>query len=65
MREPNLKDISLLIFLAAIWGSSFFNIKIAIDTYEPITLAMVRVFFGSNSIIIVMLYKKSKFKMLF
>ena len=65
MREPNLKDISLLIFLAAIWGSSFFNIKIAIDTYEPITLAMVRVFFAVIPLLLLCFYKKSKFKMLF
>ena len=29
MREANTFDLSLLILLAVIWGSSFFNIKIA------------------------------------
>jgi len=43
MREANSFDIFLLILLALIWGSSFFNIKIATYSYEPITLALVRV----------------------
>ena len=62
MREPNLKDISLLIFLAAIWGSSFFNIKIAIDTYEPITLAMVRVFFAVIPLLLLCFIRKVNLK---
>ena len=46
MREANTYDFSLLILLAVIWGSSFFNIKIASFSYEPITLALVRVLFA-------------------
>ena len=45
MREANTFDLSLLILLAIIWGSSFFNIKIATYSYDPITLALVRVIF--------------------
>ena len=47
MREANTLDLSLLILLAVIWGSSFFNIKIATYSYDPITLALVRVIFAS------------------
>ena len=47
MREANTFDLSLLILLAIIWGSSFFNIKIATYSYDPITLALVRVIFAS------------------
>ena len=47
MREANTYDLSLLVLLAIIWGSSFFNIKIATYSYDPITLALVRVFFAS------------------
>ena len=47
MREANTFDLSLLILLALIWGSSFFNIKIATYSYDPITLALVRVIFAS------------------
>ena len=43
MREPNTIDLSLLILLAIIWGSAFFNIKIATYSYDPFTLALVRV----------------------
>ena len=52
MREANTLDLSLLILLAIIWGSSFFNIKIATYSYEPITLALVRVIFASIPLLI-------------
>ena len=47
MREANTTDLSLLFLLALIWGSAFFNIKIATYSYEPFTLALVRVIFAS------------------
>jgi drug/metabolite transporter (DMT)-like permease len=37
----------LLIVLAAIWGSAFFNIKIASDTYTPMAIAFGRIFFAA------------------
>ena len=52
MREANTIDLSLLILLAIIWGSSFFNIKIASYSYDPITLALVRVIFASVPLLI-------------
>ena len=52
MREANTFDLSLLILLAIIWGSSFFNIKIATYSYDPITLALVRVIFASIPLLI-------------
>jgi len=52
MREANSFDLSLLILLAVIWGSSFFNIKIATYSYDPITLALVRVIFASIPLLI-------------
>ena len=52
MREANTLDLSLLILLAVIWGSSFFNIKIATYSYDPITLALVRVIFASIPLLI-------------
>jgi len=60
MREANSFDIFLLVLLAAIWGSSFFNIKIATDSYTPITLALVRVIFASIPLILLCKYKKIK-----
>jgi len=53
MREANTFDLSLLILLALIWGSSFFNIKIATYSYDPITLALVRVIFASIPLLII------------
>ena len=60
MREANTFDLSLLIFLAIIWGSSFFNIKIATYSYDPITLALVRVIFASIPLLILCKLKKIK-----
>ena len=60
MREAKTLDLSLLILLAVIWGSSFFNIKIATYSYDPITLALVRVVFASIPLLI--LCKISKIK---
>tara|TARA_B100001250_G_scaffold256502_1_gene220839 strand:- start:3889 stop:4779 length:891 start_codon:yes stop_codon:yes gene_type:complete len=45
-KEAKTIDILLLILLAAIWGSAFFNIKIATYTYDTFTLVFVRVFFA-------------------
>ncbi len=60
MREANTFDLSLLVLLAIIWGSSFFNIKIATYSYEPFTLALVRVFFASIPLLILCKFKKIK-----
>ncbi len=60
MREANTFDIFLLVLLGVIWGSSFFNIKIASASYDPFTLALVRVFFASIPLILLCKYKKIK-----
>ena len=60
MREANTFDFLLLIMLAIIWGSSFFNIKIATYSYDPITLALVRVIFASIPLLILCKLKKIK-----
>ena len=58
MREANTFDFLLLVLLAIIWGSSFFNIKIATYSYEPITLALVRVIFASIPLLLLCKIKK-------
>jgi len=60
MREANSIDILLLTVLGLIWGSSFFNIKIATYSYEPFTLALIRVIFASLPLLILCWYKKIK-----
>ncbi|MDC1096760.1 DMT family transporter [Pelagibacteraceae bacterium] len=60
MREAKGTDIALLVVLGMIWGSSFFNIKIASTTYEPFTLALVRVIFASVPLILLCNYKRIK-----
>ena len=60
MREANTFDLLLLISLAVIWGSSFFNIKIATYSYDPITLALVRVIFASIPLLLICKLRKIK-----
>ena len=44
MKQPTLIDYTLLTFLALIWASAFFNIKIATYSFGPVTIAFLRVF---------------------
>ena len=60
MREANTFDLSLLLLLAVIWGSAFFNIKIATYSYEPFTLALVRVIFASIPLLLLCKLKEIK-----
>ncbi len=60
MREAKSTDLFLLILLGVIWGSSFFNIKIATYSYEPFTLALVRVIFAIIPLFILCRYKGIK-----
>ena len=60
MRQPNLIDYSLLVFLAVIWASAFFNIKIATGSFGPITIAFIRVFLGSIPLLILCSIKNIK-----
>ena len=60
MREPKIIDYVLLIFLALIWASAFFNIKIATYSYGPVTIAFLRVFFGAIPVLLLCLYKNIK-----
>jgi len=60
MREPKLIDYSLLTLLALIWASAFFNIKIATYSFGPVTIAFLRVFFGSIPVLLLCFYKQIK-----
>ena len=60
MKEASTKDMSLLLLLSIIWGSAFFNIKIATYSYEPFTLALVRVIFASIPLFLLCKFKKIK-----
>ena len=60
MREAKSIDVILLIILGIIWGSSFFNIKIATYSYDPFTLALIRVFFASIPLYLLCKYKNIK-----
>ena len=47
MKKPNLQSYIMLILLAAIWGSAFFNYKIVLKTFDVFTLSGGRLFFAS------------------
>ena len=58
MRQPKLIDYILLTVLSIIWASAFFNIKIATYSYGPMTIALLRVFFGAIPVILLCVFKK-------
>ena len=60
MKKPKLFDYLLLILLALIWASAFFNIKIATYSFGPITIAFLRVFFGAIPVLLLCYYKRIK-----
>ncbi len=60
MRQPKLLDYLLLVILALIWASAFFNIKIATYSFGPVTIAFLRVFFGAIPVLILCYYKDIK-----
>ena len=60
MRQPKFIDYILLTALSLIWASAFFNIKIATYSFGPITIAFLRVFFGSIPVLLLCYYKNIK-----
>ena len=60
MRHPKLLDYLLLVLLALIWASAFFNIKIATYSFGPVTIAFLRVFFGAIPVLLLCYYKDIK-----
>ena len=60
MKEAKTRDVLLLLLLGAIWGSSFFNIKIATYSFEPYTLAMIRVIFATLFLLLFSFFYKIK-----
>ena len=58
MHKASLKDFLILFVLAAIWGSAFFNIKIASDSYTPMALAFGRIFFAAVVMLIYCLIRR-------
>jgi len=60
MKQAKATDVFLLLLLGAIWGSSFFNIKIATYSYEPYTLALIRVILATVTMLAVSFIYKIK-----
>jgi len=47
LRTPNARDFARLLFLSAIWGSSFICIEIALADFAPLAIASWRVILAS------------------
>ena len=60
MKQPKLLDYLLLVLLALIWASAFFNIKIATYSFGPVTIAFLRVFFGAIPVLLLCYFKDIK-----
>tara|TARA_B110001450_G_scaffold233605_1_gene237029 strand:+ start:170 stop:1042 length:873 start_codon:yes stop_codon:yes gene_type:complete len=60
MKQPKLLDYLLLLLLALIWASAFFNIKIATYSFGPVTIAFLRVFFGAIPVLLICYFKRIK-----
>jgi drug/metabolite transporter (DMT)-like permease len=60
MREAKSFDYFILLLLALIWASAFFNIKIATYSYGPLSIAFFRIFFGAVPVILLCYAKKIK-----
>ena len=60
MKEPTFLDYIILTILALIWSSAFFNIKIATYSFSPVSIAFLRIFFGTIPVVIICLYKRIK-----
>jgi drug/metabolite transporter (DMT)-like permease len=60
MLNQNLKNFSLILLLAALWGPSFLFIKIAIEFFPPITLTAIRVGIGAMTLYAILKFRKVK-----
>jgi drug/metabolite transporter (DMT)-like permease len=55
-----LRDVLQLIFLSAIWGASFLLIRIAVGSFPPAWVALLRLFFGAAFLWAVLLIRRRK-----
>jgi drug/metabolite transporter (DMT)-like permease len=46
--------------LAVIWGSSFFLIKIALESFGPLQITWGRVFFGASAVVLVLVIQRGR-----
>ena len=56
MKQATLTDYIVLIVLALIWASAFFNIKISTYSFGPVTIAFLRVLLGSIPVLLLCFY---------
>jgi drug/metabolite transporter (DMT)-like permease len=66
MTKPNIKSYTLLLMLAAIWGSAFFNYKIILESFDFFILTTGRLFFAALVLALISIfYKKIDYSPIF
>ncbi len=58
---PNVQDYLLLIILAAIWGSSFMLIKVAVETIPAVAMTTVRLSVAAVVMVVIAAASRQKF----
>jgi drug/metabolite transporter (DMT)-like permease len=62
-RTMSAADWAILLVLSVIWGGSFFFIEIAIDTFAPLTLVLLRVAIAAAMLWVVLLARRERLAM--
>ena len=55
LRRPTFYDVARLVFVGAIWGGAFLFVSIALEDFEPISIATWRVTLGASVLIVIAL----------
>ncbi|MCP4471960.1 MAG: DMT family transporter [Gammaproteobacteria bacterium] len=55
LRRPTFYDVVRLVFVGAIWGGAFLFVSIALEDFEPISIATWRVVLGASVLIVIAL----------
>ena len=61
IRRPTLFDIFRLIFVGAIWGSTFIFVSLALSDFQPISIAAWRVLLAAVVLIVIAFLARSRF----
>jgi len=61
IRRPTLFDISRLLFVGAIWGSTFIFVSILLNEFQPISIAAWRIFLAAVVLVLISFLTRRKF----
>jgi len=61
IRRPTLADVAKLLFVGALWGGAFIFISIALNDFEPVSIATWRVSLAAVVLLLIALFIGQKF----